>query len=163
MKSIAFRINRILIVILLVLVVATSRAGGMSVQATVGAGTISPSLADPAHYVQLSVTPAIVTPGELVTLHITYHNVGLPLTYISIIPPENLAYEPEIAIPCYGCSDVTLRALTTGLVRIYATASGEIFDEGCHCWVFTMVPDNGPAVLHVVDQLWTVFLPAVGR
>jgi hypothetical protein len=120
-------------------------------------------------YLELSVTPSVVAPGGLVTLYITYHNIGIPFLYLNISPCENVAFDPLISDPCdntahlEGPSEITFRALKTGVVTFHAGATGEIFDEACHCWVMSVAGDNGPAILHIVDQVWTVFLPVIPR
>ena len=147
----------------LLLLVTSSWMAGTPIHNASAHGQASAPLAATDHYLELSITPSVAALGSLVTLRISYHNVGEPLTYFSASPAESVTTEPVISSPCFDCSVITFRTLTKGTVNFNAAASGEIFDDGCNCWVFTIVPDNGPAVLHIVDQAWTVFLPVTQR
>jgi hypothetical protein len=126
----------------------------------------SDRFATTASYLELSVKPAIVLPGQLVTLYIVYHNLGEPYTNISIIPAELAAFDPPMDMPCKyyeqgGCTEFSLRALAVGTVEFRAGATGEIFDEGCNCWRFWGATDNGPARLVIAEAVWQEYLPLV--
>lgn len=125
-------------------------------------------LADNTSYLELSVKPAIVRPGTLVTLYIVYHNIGVPYTNISFTPEGLVAFDPPMEMPCKyyehgGCTEITLRALAVGVVEFRAGATGEIFDDGCNCWRWGGGTDIGPARLEIVDTLWQAFLPSISR
>lgn len=126
-------------------------------------------LATPSYYLELSVEPPIVIPGELITLHIVYHNIGLPYTRISINPSNIVDYEPPLAMPCKydqhpnGCTAITLRTLATGRVIFSAWANGEVFDPDCQCWIFHDAYDNGPAAAVIVKEISYLFLPVLLR
>jgi hypothetical protein len=119
----------------------------------------------PPAYVELSVEPSMVHAGELVTLHIAYHNLGFPYTLILIDPAGLVAYEPPLTMPCKydqhpnGCTAIPFRALSAGVVTFTAAASGEVYDEACKCWKWTGVTDNGPATVIIADRLWQIFIP----
>ena len=123
----------------------------------------------PISYLELSVEPPIVIPGELITLHIVYHNIGLPYTRISINPSNIVIYEPPLDMPCKydqhpnGCTAITLRTLTTGVVTFSAWANGEVFDPDCQCWIFDDAYDNGPATAAIVNKISYLFLPVLLR
>jgi len=119
-------------------------------------------------YLELSVKPAIVLPGTLVTLYIVYHNIGMPYTDIVITPAELVAFDPPMDMPCKyfeqgGCTHITLRALAVGIVEFRAGATGEIFDESCNCWRWGGGTDNWPARLVIAETLWQEYLPLLGR
>lgn len=117
-------------------------------------------------YLELSITPSLANVGTLVTLQITYHNIGEPYLYLSIVPAENVEYAAEVPGNCdysvrsNACSISILRTLKTGVVTFRASATGEILDEGCQCWVWSVAFDNGPAILHIGNL---VYLPLVQR
>jgi hypothetical protein len=123
----------------------------------------------PPAYLELSVEPSMVNAGELVTLHIAYHNLGFPYTLILIDLPGLVAYEPPLSMPCKydqhpnGCTAIPFRALTAGVVTFTAAASGEVYDEACQCRIWTGVTDNGPATVIIADKLWQVFIPLLQR
>ena len=83
---------------------------------------------------------------------------------MGVSPCENVAYDPLISETCNnlasiaGFSEITFRALKTGVVTFHANASGEICDLYCY-WGTAF--DNGPAILHVVDKVWMIFLPVL--
>jgi hypothetical protein len=118
-------------------------------------------------YLELSIQPSIATVGDLLTLYVTYHNIGEPLLYPNISPCENVAYEPLIADPCdnlahlFGYSEITFRALNSGVVTFHAGATGEVWDDSCQCWVWGGGSDNGPAIVTIVDTVWKEFLPVL--
>ncbi len=114
-------------------------------------------------YLELSVEPPIVTSGALITLDIVYHNIGLAVTSIQINPSNVVTFEPPLSMPCYQCTAITFRTLTTGVVTFNAWASGEVYDETCHCWVWSVASDNGPAFAIIADTIWPVFLPVIQR
>ena len=125
--------------------------------------------ADHTPYLELSIQPSMAKVGDLLTLQITVHNIGVPWMYISISPCENVAYDPPISETCSlpnplpGQTTITFRALKTGVVTFHAYASGEIFDDGCQCWVMLGGSDNGPAIADIVDAIWKSFLPVLQR
>lgn len=125
----------------------------------------STATSDP--HLALSVTPVLVPVDGLVTLQIAYHGVGLPQTTITISPPAALEFDPPRAMPCRydqdasRCTTFTLRARTPGSVTIRASASGEIFDQQCQCWRFTVVGDNGPAQVTIGGG--QLFIPLIER
>jgi hypothetical protein len=120
-------------------------------------------------YLELSVVPPIVTSGFVITLDIAYHNIGFPYTYIQINPSNVVTFEPPLSMPCKydqhpnNCSAITFRTLTTGVVTFDAGATGEVYDEICHCWYWSGASDNGPAIAIVADTIWPVFLPVIQR
>ena len=120
-------------------------------------------------YLELSVEPHIALKGTLVTLKIVYHNIGLPYTSIGINPSENVAFDPPLSMPCKynehpnGCTEITFRTLSNGIVQFNAGATGEVYDETCGCFMWGGAQDNGPATLAIVDTIWQVFLPSIHR
>lgn len=114
---------------------------------------------DPEAYLELSVDPAQSRAGSLITLNITYHNIGLPYTTIQIDPPNLVEYDPELTMPCKfhehanGCQAITFRTLAPGEVQFNASAHGEIWSDQCQCWFFTTVTDNGPATARITEPL----------
>ncbi len=109
----------------------------------------------------------IASPGSLVTLHITYHNIGEVYAYIAVSPPDLVAFDPPLASPCkyyehpYGCQSITLRALADGVVEFSASATGEVWDADCHCWYMGGAFSAAPARLVIAYQTWSMFLPAI--
>ena len=122
-----------------------------------------------AAYLQLSVEPSIVTSGALITLDIAYHNIGVPYTSIQITPSSVVTFEPPLSMPCKydqhpnGCTAITFRTLTTGVVTLTASATGEVYDETCHCWYWSIAYDNAPAIAVIANRIWPVFLPVIQR
>ncbi len=120
-------------------------------------------------YLELSVEPPLVTSGALITLHIVYHNIGLPYTDILINPSNVVTFEPPLSMPCKfdqhpnGCTAITFRTLVTGVVTFTAGATGEVYDETCHCWYWSGASADGPAIATIADTIWPVFLPAIQR
>jgi hypothetical protein len=120
-------------------------------------------------YLELSVEPPVAFPGRLIKLHITYHDIGLPYTMISIDPPGLVALDPPLTMPCKynqhldGCKVITLRTLASGGVHFRAGATGEVFDEDCGCWIWGTATDNGPAHLIILETTWRGFLPSIQR
>jgi hypothetical protein len=119
-------------------------------------------------YMELSVEPPVASTGTLITLHIAYHNIGEPYTYISINPPGLVAFEPPLSMPCKyyehaGCTAITFRTLSSGEVEFTASATGEVFDDDCGCWRWAGGSDNGPARLIIEGTIWQIFLPFVQR
>lgn len=115
----------------------------------------------------LSVDRGGVAAGELLTLTVAYTNLGLQHTTLTISPTGVLAFDPPVAMPCIydqhptQCTSFTLRAAQAGAATIRASATGEIFDEGCKCWVFSGAADDGPAIVVVEGK--RRFLPLVLR
>ncbi len=120
-------------------------------------------------YLELSVEPPIVLTDTLITLSITYHNIGFPYTTIQVNPPNLAAFEPPMSMPCKydqhpnGCTAISLRTQAIGVVQFTASATGEVYDETCHCWYWSGASDNGPARLIIAETLWQTFLPSVHR
>jgi hypothetical protein len=118
-------------------------------------------------YLELSVEPPISHTGTLITLHITYHNIGMPYTTIQVDPPGLVAFEPPLEMPCKyfehptGCTAIALRTVAAGMVTIRAGATGEVYDETCNCWYWSGGTDNGPARLVITDSIWRTFLPSI--
>ena len=110
-------------------------------------------------YLELSVDPVHSRAGSLITLNITYYNIGLPFTTIQIDPPILVEYDPELTMPCKfhehanGCQAITFRTLAPGEVQFNASAHGEIWSDQCQCWHFTTVTDNGPAIARITEPL----------
>lgn len=131
--------------------------------------TPTPAPTSPPPYLELSVRPPIETAGALVTLHIAYHNIGLPYTYISISPTGLITFEPPLTMPCRydqhpnGCTAITLQALAPGVATFRAGATGEVYYEGCRCWVWSGAGDNGPASVIIADAIWRIWLPLLQR
>lgn len=121
-------------------------------------------LTEPPH-LALSAAPAAVAVGDLVTVRITYINLGMPYTSLTWDPPALAAFDPPRTMPCKyhedasGCREITLRAVAPGTLSIHAGASGEIFDDACSCWRWSSASDNGPAVVTI--QGARIFLPAL--
>ena len=117
-------------------------------------------------YLVLSVDPAQSRAGSLITLNISYINIGLPHTTISIDPPDLVEFYPLLTMPCKfhehpsGCREITFRTLAPGEVQFNASAHGEIWSDQCQCWFFTTVTDNGPAIAKITEplQLFMVFV-----
>lgn len=120
-------------------------------------------------YLQLSVDPAVVTATSLTTLHISYHNIGLPYTTITLSPSALITFDPLLAMPCKydqhpnGCTAITLRALVSGVVTITASATGEVYDEDCMCWYWGGGSSIDPAQIVIGDSPWHTMLPMIRR
>jgi hypothetical protein len=120
-------------------------------------------------YLELSVEPPIVTTGALVTLHIAYHNIGLPYTRILISPTGLITFEPALTMPCKydqhpnGCTAITLRTLAPGVAAFNAGATGEVWDETCQCWYWSVAGDNGPVNIIIAESIWRLLLPLIYR
>lgn len=120
-------------------------------------------------YLVLSVEPAKVVAGALITLNIEYRNIGLPYTFVFSSPTGLVVFDPPITLPCRfsehpnGCRALTFRTTAPGIVLFHATAQGEVFDEKCGCWYFTFVSDNGAAALEIGEPASRLYLPAVHR
>ncbi len=118
-------------------------------------------------YLELYMDPPFATAGSLVTLHITYHNIGEPYAYINITPPELVAFDPPFTGPCKygeypnGCRSITMRALANGVATISVGATGEVWDPDCHCWYWGGGTSLEPARLVITDHIWYSFIPAV--
>lgn len=129
--------------------------------------TTTPPATTPAPSLHLSVDRGGVAPGQLVTLTVAYTNLGLQHTTITISPAGVLAFDPPVAMPCKydqhptQCTSFTLRAAQAGAATIRASATGEIYDDGCSCWVFSSAADDGPAVVVVGGS--RRYLPLVQR
>ncbi len=131
----------------------TSSAGGLT--------SASEDASEP--YLVLFIKPSVAKVGTLVTLHITYHGIGLPILYLSFTPSESVEYAAELPGNCdfrehNPCSEVTFRMLKPGVVTFHAGANGEIWDESCPCLVYGMASDNGPAILLTGDILNLLFV-----
>ena len=50
-------------------------------------------------YLELSVDPAQSRAGSLITLHISYHSIGLPYTTINASPSRLGGFEPPLTMP----------------------------------------------------------------
>jgi hypothetical protein len=94
-------------------------------------------------------------------------DIGLPFLYIGITLCGNVAFDPPISETCttitqplMGPSEITFRALKSGVVTFAASASGEICDMACY-WGVAF--DNGPAVVVIADTIWKTFLPVLLR
>jgi hypothetical protein len=118
-------------------------------------------------YLELSTVPSLVTPGSTLTLRISYHNLGLPYTYVNISPTGLITFDPPLSMPCMhdhdDCTAITFRALATGVVGIHAGATGEVWGETCHCWYWGVASDNGPARIVIADTVWRALLPSAQR
>lgn len=110
-------------------------------------------------YLELSIDPEQSRAGSLVTLNITYHNIGLPYTTIFIDQPDLVKFDPPLTMPCKfhehpnGCQAITLRTLKPGVVKFTASAHGEIWSDQCQCWYFTTVTDNGSATAMITEPM----------
>ena len=117
-------------------------------------------------YLELSVDPGQSRAGSLITLHISYHNIGLPYTTINVNPSNLVDFDPPITMPCKydqhpnGCQAIIFRTLSPGKVEFTASATGELWSEECQCWYWGGASDNGPAVA-VITAAWRFFLPFV--
>jgi hypothetical protein len=58
-----------------------------------------------------------------------------------------------------GCTAITLRALAAGMATFTAGATGEIWDESCHCWYWSGAGDNWPVSILIAESMWRIFLP----
>ncbi len=160
---------RPILVIPLLLLVTHSWMAGLPSRSAGPQDEISSPLDNTVPYLELSITPPVAIPGSLVTLHITYHNIGEQWTDIVIDPSASVAYDPELSMPCKynehpnGCTSITFRALVKGAVTFHASAYGEIFDPGCNCFYWSSASDISPAILYIVDQAWALFLPGIQR
>ncbi len=120
-------------------------------------------------YLELSVEPAYALPDSIVTLHIAYHRLGFPYTFVNIDQPDLVTFDPPMSMPCKydedvtGCKAITFRTQSAGVVHFSASAEGEVFGEDCQCWCFTFVQDNAPATLVITDTISHIFLPSVYR
>lgn len=124
-------------------------------------GQLPASLVQPDEdvYLELSVTPAEIGVGDILTLHISYHNIGLPSTYIFITPTNVVTYEPpfiESCPPGETCTAVTFRTLAPGAVRFDAYAYGEI----C-CWRWAGANALEPVTVFIGSG--HAFLPLIFR
>jgi hypothetical protein len=110
-------------------------------------------------YLELAVDPAQSQAGSLITLNVTYHNIGLPYTTILINQPGQVEFDPPLSMPCKyhehpnGCQEITFRTLAPGEVHFHAWATGEIWSDHCQCWFFSSVSDNGPAMAKITEPL----------
>ena len=117
-------------------------------------------------YLELSVNPMKSPAGSLITLHISYHNLGMPHTTINVKPSNLVEFEPPISMPCKfdqhlnGCRAITFRTLEPGEVEFTAFANGEVWDEDCQCWYWGTASDTGPAIAAITDP-WLFFFPFV--
>ncbi len=117
-------------------------------------------------YLILTANPVNVTVSDIFTVHISYHNIGLPYTYFSITPTHVITFEPPIPLPCKysdpgGCTAVSFRALAPGAVHIFAYATGEVFEDSCQCWVWSGGASLLPAT--VIISGTQTFLPILRR
>jgi hypothetical protein len=110
-------------------------------------------------YLELSVDPVESRAGSLITLNISYVNIGLPHTTILIDPPDLVEFDPPLSMPCRfhehpsECREITFRTLAPGEVQFNASAHGEIWSDQCQCWFFTTVSDNGPVIAKITEPL----------
>lgn len=118
-------------------------------------------------YLELSLDSAETPLGTMITLNITYHNIGLPYTNIKVEPADILAFEPPLSMPCKydqhpnGCTAITFMTLATGEVTFTASATGELFGEECQCWYWGGASDNGAVSATIVDPAMRLFMPFV--
>jgi len=133
------------------------------------APSVSPDCTNPEAHLELSMQPTTALPGSLVTLNIKYVRIGLPYTGISIDPPGLVVFEPPLSMPCkYNehpthCTAITLRTQAAGVVTFHAGATGEIYDETCHCFCMGGAQDDGPATLVIANSISRLYLPSVYR
>ncbi len=133
------------------------------VRAEAGAPAQSP---DDNAYLKLSVDPAQSRAGSLITLHISYHNIGLPYTTIYANSSNLVEFDPPLPMPCKydrhpnGCQAITFKTLSPGKVEFTASATGELWGEECQCWYWGGASDNGPVVA-VITEPWRFFIPFV--
>lgn len=131
------------------------------------AESATPPSTTPPPSLHLSVDRGGLAVGELLTLTVTYTNLGLQHTTITISPTGVLAFDPPVTMPCKydqhpsQCTSFTLRAAQAGAATIRASATGEIYDDACSCWRFSGAADDRPAI--VVVGGFRRYLPLVVR
>ena len=117
----------------------------------------------------LSTQPSVVEVGMQFQLTIAYRYIGFWRTDIHMDHPELAEYEPALEMPCqwdqHGdkCMSISLKAIAAGVVEFTAVAFGEIWDSTCMCWLWADVKDDGAARIVIVDELWRIGLPTIGR
>jgi hypothetical protein len=120
-------------------------------------------------HLTLSVDKPSASFGALITLHITYTNIGLQWTTVTSSPADLVAFDPPRSMPCKydqdatQCQEMTLRAIGTGIATIHASAYGEIYDDACKCWRFSGASDDGPAIVTIGPPAVRVFVPLAQR
>ncbi len=138
-------------------------------------GTFSPQAPPTSHistttitpHLELSIAPAAVAVGAIMTLHVTYVNLGLPYTTVKVDPPTLVQFEPPLTMPCKydqhptHCTDITLRAIAPGDVTFEASATGEIYDDQCSCWRWSGGSSIAPARAIISGTI--LYLPVVQR
>lgn len=133
-----------------------------SLEAALPAKSKAPAVPQP--HVILKVRPPIVTPGALVTLSISYYEMGSPpYPSFELSPTGVITFEPPSPGLCEWCPEVVFRALAPGVVTPSVSASTEIYDEICQCLYWVVAEVRRPATIIVADTIWSVFLPTVRR
>jgi hypothetical protein len=62
-----------------------------------------------------------------------------------------------------GCTAITLRTLAPGVAAFNAGATGEVWDETCQCWYWSVAGDNGPVNIIIAESIWRLLLPLIYR
>ena len=117
----------------------------------------------------LAIQPSMVQVGELFSLRIAYHLIGQPDTSIFMDHPELVTYDPPLEMPCgfythpNRCTEITMRAVSSGVETFTAAAYGEIWYVFCECYSWSSALDDGAVSVVIVDQVWRVRLSTILR
>ena len=101
--------------------------------------------------------PTEVYVGELFLIMIQYVNIGVPSTTITLSPNNLAHFDPPMMMPCKsnehitGCRAITLRATAGGLLKISASATGEVPIAGGG-WAWGSAQERNPLMINVVDS-----------
>jgi hypothetical protein len=152
---------------------ATSAPSPSSTPSSTSTPSPSPTpqcTADPSTHVDLSADPSVVSVGDLITLRVAYHNIGMPYLYFGALPDGLATPDPPLGNVCKysehpnGCTAITFRALAPGVVTFDASATGEV----AYCVNGRLVLGHGggsaraPVTL-VIARPPARFIPFAGR
>lgn len=118
----------------------------------------------------LSVVPDRARVGDVVTLKISYRNIGLPYTTVFTAPEGLVTPAPPLAMPCKygehptGCQSITYRAEAPGIVTFRASATGEIrvCSNGMPAWTWGGAQEEQPVEIQIIGGS-AIFLPLALR